>query len=370
MAAPNLPAAVAPGTVVREEFAARELMQQAERAAVQVAAQAKAEVEARYLMALRRPRDWDEVRVALLQNCKHPTFAKAARYKVPNRGEGFTIRFAEALAQHMGNIYAPTFVIYEDDERRIVRVTPTDLERNITWSKDVTINKTVERQNADGRELIRVRRKADGGTVSIVRATEEEMIAKENALVSKAARTGVLRMVPPDLLEECLQAVRQTISNKDAEDPEAQRKEIADAFARQGVTPVKLKEFLGCELSEVAPSELQGLREIYQALREGNVTWREIMSEKRRGPEDDATTEPKPSEFKERLRTKQRVPRQEDKDAEDGDLKAIQRAKWDALPDLSVFPDAMEYAVGAVIKVSGELYHSNLDRTAWQKFTP
>src|SRR5579884_1382425 len=91
------------GVTVKQGFAERELMLQTERAALAQAAKAKAEAEARFVMALQRPRDWD-VRVSLKRECERPEFAKAARYKIPNRGEGFTIRFAEAAAAHMSNV--------------------------------------------------------------------------------------------------------------------------------------------------------------------------------------------------------------------------------------------------------------------------
>jgi len=56
-----------------------------ETASAYVAAQAKAVVEARYVMALRRPRQWDQVRQDLLKECKRPSFAnnKSAYYRKP-----------------------------------------------------------------------------------------------------------------------------------------------------------------------------------------------------------------------------------------------------------------------------------------------
>ena len=52
-------------------------------AATAVAAQAKALVEARYIMALRRPRDMDVVREKMLKECMRPSFAAVARYVKP-----------------------------------------------------------------------------------------------------------------------------------------------------------------------------------------------------------------------------------------------------------------------------------------------
>src|ERR1051326_1796918 len=273
-------ALVQTATLEREEFGARELMRQAERAAVAQAAQAKAEVEARYMMAIKAPRDIDQVRIGLLRDCERFTFAKASRYKIPNRGEGWTIRFAEAAVRHMGNVYIPSVLIYDDEERRVIRVTATDLECNLTWPKDVTISKTIERYDSAGRDVGRTRTTTSGKLIYIVRATDEELAVKENSLVSKAARSNALRLVPPDILEECLTAVTATLQKNAKDDPEAERKAIADEIGRAHVLPAQLKAYLGCELAQVSPADLVELRQLYVALREGNTTWRECMAER------------------------------------------------------------------------------------------
>ena len=132
-------------------------MAKAETAVSAVAMQARAQVEARFLMAVHRPRDLDVVRVKLLKECTRPGFAEAARYKRPVGSkknertgaweeafiEGPSIRFAEAAIRAMGNIDIQSPTIYDDGRSRIVRVVVTDLEANATYSLDITIEKTV-----------------------------------------------------------------------------------------------------------------------------------------------------------------------------------------------------------------------------------
>src|SRR5260221_14526718 len=103
------------GQRVREGFGEREMMMQAERAAIAQSAKAKAEVVARFIVALQRPRDMDDVRARLLRERERPEFAKAARYPVPNPGSGFTLSFAEAAMPHMGNMYVSAPCIFEDE---------------------------------------------------------------------------------------------------------------------------------------------------------------------------------------------------------------------------------------------------------------
>lgn len=352
------------GVAVRDDFSGRELMQRAELAAIAVAAQARAEIEARYIVAERRPRDWDDVRIRMLKHCTRLEFAAAAYYKIPNRGEGYTIRFAEALAQEMGNIYAPSQVIYEDDERRIVRITVTDLERNITWPVDVTVSKTVERKSMEaGRELIRERLKKDGNKVYIVAATDEELTTKQNSAISKAARTGILRLVPPDLKVECLAAIR----TKSKEDSEATRKNLADGFAKLNVKPSDLKEYLGCELGVLAPTELEDLRLLFVAVRDGEITWRELMAEKR-GEDESAGGGSLKNALHTAIEKKNAAKTPADtKDVAEAQKKAS-ADKIAALPDLKDFPEPMNHDIGAIIRVKGKLFITNLDRSAWEPY--
>lgn len=265
---------------MREEFSANERRLSAEMSAIVLAARAKAEVESRYIYAERHQRDMDDVRIRLLADCDRYDFAKAARYKIPNRGEGFTIRFIERVLDLMGNVYAPSYVIYEDDERRTIRTAVLDLERNVTWEKDVTVTKTIERSDVTGREVVRYRTKADGSTIAIVRATDEELLTKEASATSKAQRTNGQRLVPPGLLEEAKGLIEVTMQKKARDDPDGERKAIADAFASLGVLPSHLKAYLGVELGQVSPAELVKLRELFTAIREGHTTWREVMIEK------------------------------------------------------------------------------------------
>ena len=64
-----------------------------------IAAQSKAMVESRYIMAMRNPRNWDAVHQDLIKECKRPSFAnnKSAYYVKPiGKGvEGLGIRFVE-----------------------------------------------------------------------------------------------------------------------------------------------------------------------------------------------------------------------------------------------------------------------------------
>lgn len=271
----------------REQFAGTEVTTTAgvDIASAAMAAQAKAIVEAAYVMAMRNPRDPDDVRVRLLKDCSRASFARSARYNKPvgNGGvQGWSIRFAEAAIRAMTNIAPRISLLYEDRDRRVLSVSVTDLEANVPYSQDVIIEKTVERRNPrQGAVVLSSRTNSAGEKVYLVEATEDEMLQKANALISKALRTLGLRLVPADLLDEALTKVKDTLAKDVDDDPDAERKRLADAFAEMGVNPSKLKEYLGQELSGLTPAQLRDLRGVYQGLRDGDVSWSDIMDKKR-----------------------------------------------------------------------------------------
>lgn len=256
-------------------------------AASAVAAQAKALVEARYIMAIRRPRDMDVVRERMLKECARPSFAAVARYTKPIGKDknkwptGPSIRFAEAVVRNMTNITVETMTVYDDREKRIVRVTVTDLEANVPYSQDITIAKTIERRQAkDGDTVLGTRTNSYGDKLYILEATDDDIINKQQALISKAVRTLGLRLIPGDIVDECMDQVMATQANSDAEDPDAAKRKLFDAFAGIGVRAEQVKDFLGHGAATLEPKELADLRALFAAIRDGEATWRDVMDQR------------------------------------------------------------------------------------------
>lgn len=297
------------GTVQRDGFGETSLEVRAETAASAVAAQATAIVQARQIMALKRPRDWDEVRSRLLKECKRPGFADVARYRKPiGKGvEGPSIRFAEAAIRCMTNVVASTTTVFDDAQKRIVRVSVTDLESNVPYETDVVIEKTVERSKlSDGQTPLSVRVNSSGKKTYLVAATEDDLLNKQNALISKALRTNGLRLLPGDIFDDCMQQVFRTMDDRDAQDPDAARKKLVDAFAEVGVMPSSLKEYLGHDIATVGPAELKELRGVYTSVRDGEATWPDVLAHKtgKKGGalEEQAAAGPAPSSKVETLK--------------------------------------------------------------------
>jgi hypothetical protein len=271
---------------IRKEFASTETVQaRNETAASAVAAQARAMVESRYVMALRKPRNWDQVRLDIIKECRRPSFAhnKSALYNKPiGKGvEGLGIRFVEVALRCMTNVLCESVMVYADEEREIHRVSVTDLENNNTWPMDVTVSKTVERQKpSDDGSYISVRKNSYGKLTYTVPATDDDLLNKRLALISKALRTAGLRVIPGDLQDEAEEIIRAIRLDAAAKDPDAERKKISDAFATLGVKATDLHEYLGHPLDGCTPTELVDLRGLYGALKDGEATWKTVMENK------------------------------------------------------------------------------------------
>ena len=278
----NVPAEFSPQTT-GDLTAPAIAMSASESAAIAMATQQKAIVEARYKMALARPRDLDLVRQKMLKDASRPSFATVAIYHKPvgNGIEGPSIRFVESAIRNMTNILTETSTVSEDDERRVIRVAVSDLETNTYFSQDVTVTKTVERRKLpQGEKPIRVRANSNGQPIYILHATDDEILNKQNALISKAVRTLGLRLIPGDLVDEALWEIKKTMAQQDRQDPDAAKHRIIDAFAQLGVSVEALKEFVGHELSALTPNEIQLLRTTYTSIKDGETSWKAVMDDK------------------------------------------------------------------------------------------
>lgn len=270
-------------------------LRRGEQAVAASAARAKAEVEARFTIALHRPRNILDVRRKILDACKRPGFAQAAFYAKPVGGttiRGFSIRFAEEIVRALGNITVESPVIWEDDERRTVRITVTDLENNASYSKDVSLSKTVERRNVRaGQNVISQRQNTSGQTVFLIECSEDEMAIKVAAAESKIIRNAGLRLVPSDILDEAEQQVELTLQGKGGTDPKEETKRVVDAFATINVSVPELEKYLGHALDTVSKKQITELRAVFTAIKDGEASWRDYV-----GGSSEQPTQPKKAE--------------------------------------------------------------------------
>lgn len=256
-------------------------------AAVAAAEAVKAKVQAHFIVAMQNPRDEEFARRRILKACERPEFAERVEYSrqqgmkrdpesgewVPNMIAGLSIRFTETALKEWGNILVETMVLYEDKDIRRIKVSATDCETNASFSKEIQIRKTVERKKSAGRQVISERTNTEGKKVYIVVATDEEVMNKENALVSKTVRNEGLRLIPSDLKDEATRIARETIANNFRKNPADSRTEIINAFSTFNISEKDLERYLGHKVKDLDGKEYQELRNIYRAIRDGETTW-------------------------------------------------------------------------------------------------
>jgi len=253
----------------------------AETSSSAVAARERAQVEARFLMALRMPRDPEAARLRLLKACKRPGFAETARYMKPvgrTKVEGLSIRFAEEAARLWGNVAVDVVVVFDDAERRIYRIAGVDLETNSTSAQDLIVEKFIERRTArPGQVVISSRQNTNGEVVYLLEASEDEVFVKANAGISKIRRNIILTLIPSDIQEEAEREIVATMETRDRVDPEGAKKDLFRRFFTLGVQPKQLVDLLGTTLeATITPAQLTLLRSWHTALKEGAATWLEL----------------------------------------------------------------------------------------------
>ena len=257
-------------------------------------AKATADINARWMIAMHRPRELQDVRVALLHECRRPAFARAAIYAVPRGGgmiRGLSIRFAETAMTAMGNIGCEAQTLYDSEAERVVRVTVTDFESNSMWSRDLTISKTklVRQEPKSGRSL-GSRLNSYGEMNWIVPASDDDVTTKEASAISKASRTGILRMLPAWLKAEAQLECERVQNDSAAKDPDAERRKLFDAFAAMGAKPSWLADWLGHPMDQTTPAEIVDLQQLYRAIRDGGIPLAAAMRAKRGGGDKPAAT--------------------------------------------------------------------------------
>jgi hypothetical protein len=151
----------------------------------------------------------------------------------------------------------------------------------VTYPIDVMLAKTVERRSLKpGEVALSVRINSQNQPTYTLPATEDDILNKQNAQVSKAIRTAALRILPGDIQDECEKIILETLQQRDAADPDAAKKKILDAFASLNVMPAEIKVYLGHPVEQLNPKEIQELRALYTAIKDGEATWAAALESK------------------------------------------------------------------------------------------
>ena len=284
-----------------------------ETAATSAAQAARAEIEAAYAVAQYRPRNNGDVRAHLLEECSRPTFAAEALYGKPILGkiiEGLSIRSAESAMRIMGNIRCSKWTTFEDERVQKINISVIDLETNAGDSSEVTIQKTVERKQAGkDREIITERVNVKGEKVFVVVATEDELINKRNAMLSKEKRNLILALLPADVKEDMIDKIHEVMRSRDSKDPDKRRNAMIESFAKLGIYPSDIEPWLKCTLDQATSDQIGELSVMCKTIADGESTWKAYMDQQEEADQEKDGDEKEPKPQKKRTTPKARKPK-------------------------------------------------------------
>lgn len=211
------------------------------------------------------PRDEMKAREKLLADCKIPEFARLARYTKPiEDGSGDTVtrasvKFVERALARWGNTKTQNIIISDDAKARTVRVVLTDLESGNEYSRELFLEKVAERVKARPCEKVLGTRYADGRQVLLVDATEDDLSAKESDLTSRVVRQLGLRIIPAELVAECMDVVSATLGEDNEEpQPQPQAGQVHPEESRSSALAGLLKSRKGNRIGDAAPKPQSG----------------------------------------------------------------------------------------------------------------
>jgi len=244
-----------------------------------LAAEAKYMVESAITIALRFPRNEDKAFATLMRACTRPNFAEQTQYTYPRGGDkdcshewaqsrckhcnavlvtGPSVYLAREALRIWGNAWADIEVVTDAETCRVVLAWAWDLQTNVRRGFQRQFEKVIYRRGK-------------GWIVPDERELQE--LTSRNAAI--AERNAIFRLLPRDLIDDALEMSQQTVTDRAAKDPDAERKKILIAFQRLNVTPEMLQTYLGHKVQESSPHELTQLRAIWKSIEDGNSRWSE-----------------------------------------------------------------------------------------------
>lgn len=211
------------------------------------------EVQAAMTVAKRFPRDETKAFARIMTACQRYGLAEKAEYAYPRGREtvtGPSIRLAEVIAQHWGNLDYGVVEIEQRWNESVVMAYAWDLETNTRSTMVFTAKH--ERETKQG--SYRVSGKRD----------IYEIVANDGA---RRLRACLLKVIPRDVVDEAREECHKTLAREGGGAPliDRVRKWVA-GFQRFGVTPEMIERHLRHKIETTSEAELANLRAMFNSL--------------------------------------------------------------------------------------------------------
>lgn len=222
------------------------------------------EIEAQCILAHRFPRNEDQCLSAMLARCQSYKFAEGAMYSYPRGGqkvEGGNVHLARIMAEAWGNVRTGVQVVGDTPTHRKIRAFAWDLQSNTMVSREDEFAKMIYRQSGGWRP-VKYENADDDRTL-------RELTMRYGAILQ---RECIFSLLPRDVKERCIAAIRQTVRKGPQGVPfDQQKTDLLAAFAGVGVTAEDIERRVGHKLTDLSAEELADLRLAYSGLKEGDA---------------------------------------------------------------------------------------------------
>lgn len=215
---------------------------------------AVAEVQAAMVLARANPRDEQNAEYRIMQSCKRKTLAECAGYSFRRGGDivtGPSIRLAEEIARHWGNMQYGFREIGRSEESSEVEAFAHDLETNVRVTRQFQVRHWRDTKS--------------GGKKITEERDKYELVANQ---AQRRVRACLLELVPGDIVEAAEEACKATLMGG-IKDIQAKVKEIVASFAPMGVTGEMIEGYLQRKLASIVPADIVTLQRIYRSIRDG-----------------------------------------------------------------------------------------------------
>jgi hypothetical protein len=214
------------------------------------------EVQAALIIAKKFPRDETAAFKRIMTSCKRLTLANQAIYNLPISGRnqtGPSIRLAEVLAQAWGNM---KFGVNELS--RVEGVSSSCVA--FCWDQETNTNSEIA---FEVDHFIMAR----GAKKYIVDPAEiDRLIASRGA---RKLRQCILKVIPPDIVEEAMNQCKNTIKNGDGSPLSDRVRKLVVWFGSYQVTQEMIEKRLGHSVDTIDGEEYLDLTAIATAMKDG-----------------------------------------------------------------------------------------------------
>lgn len=230
---------------------------------------ASAEVYAAFQMARQFPRDEQVCFDQIMELCKNVHFCSDAMFKIPNRGEGLTIKAAKSFARIWKNLFYGSIEHGAYGTESQMESYCYDMESNVSSRTRYTVSHIV---------------KANNQLVTKTDPADIDVLCKARG--SKEVRNSILNVIPDYIEEMAKSQIKRTLHSAVSDIPAA-FKALVTVFAKIGVNENSLWRYIsktpgkdGYRYEKVDAADIVDLRWLKDAIREEPEVADEVFPER------------------------------------------------------------------------------------------